>query len=159
MPAPKTNLHRPMLLEAMGGIELSARPCRPGPQAYSGRRKPVAPGTAGVILWLPSSRLLRYIAAKPTTKLNRPGRTIVVHKGRAACSAVDEIVFFIFSRGAAAVKPIDRLRAARAFLTVSGTLDRETSEIDKIPEPVVEPWMPRTRARAMAPRSRAEFFF
>ena len=77
-----------------------------------------------------------------------------MHKGRAACSAVDEIVFFIFSRGAAAVEPIDRLRAARAFLTV-----RETSEIDKIPEPVVEPWMPRTRARAMAPRSRAEFFF
>jgi hypothetical protein len=92
-------------------------------------------------------------------KSNRPGRTIVVHKGRAACSAVDEIIFFIFSRGAAVVEPIDRLRAARAFLTVSGTLDRETSEIDKIPKPVVEPWMSRARARAMAPRRRAEFFF
>jgi len=82
-----------------------------------------------------------------------------VHKGRAPCSAVDEIIFFIFSRGAAAVEPIDRLRAPSAFLTVTGTLDRETSEIDKIRKPVVEPWMPRTRARAMAPRRRAKFFF
>ena len=82
-----------------------------------------------------------------------------MHKGPAVCSAGDEIIFLIFSRGAAAVEPIDRLRAARAFLTVTGTHDRETSEIDKIPKPVVEPSMPRTRARAMAPRRRAEFFF
>jgi hypothetical protein len=55
-----------------------------------------------------------------------------VHKGRAVCSAVDEI---IFGRPAAMVKPVDRLNMAHMFLTASGPLDCATSRIDKIPKP------------------------
>jgi len=79
-----------------------------------------------------------------------------VHKGRAVCSAVGETVF---GRVAGAAEPIGHLHPACAFPTVSGVPDRATSEIDKTPEPIREPWMPRTRARAMAPRGRAKFFF
>jgi maleylacetate reductase len=54
-----------------------------------------------------------------------------VHKGRVVFGAMDEVVF---GRPAAAavVEQTDRLRASRAFLMVSGTLNRQTDEIDKI---------------------------
>jgi maleylacetate reductase len=54
-----------------------------------------------------------------------------VHKGRVVFGAMDEVVF---GRPAAqaVVEQMDRLNASRAFLMVSGTLDRETDEIEKI---------------------------
>ena len=54
-----------------------------------------------------------------------------MHQGRVVFGAMDEVVF---GRRAseAIVEQMDRLSAARAFLMVSGTLNRETSEIEKI---------------------------
>jgi len=54
-----------------------------------------------------------------------------VYKGRVVFGAMDEV---LFGRPAAeaVVEQMDRLRAARAFLMVSGTLNRETDEIEKI---------------------------
>jgi maleylacetate reductase len=54
-----------------------------------------------------------------------------VHNGRVVFGAMDEVVF---GRPAAeaVVAQIDRLGAVRAFLMVSGTLNRSTDEIDKI---------------------------
>jgi hypothetical protein len=57
-----------------------------------------------------------------------------VHKERAVCSAVDDT---IFGRPAAMVEPIDLLRPARAFRTVSGALDRENSRIDEVSRPKI----------------------
>jgi maleylacetate reductase len=56
-----------------------------------------------------------------------------VHKGRVVFGAMDEVVF---GRHAAEAIPeqLDRLGATRAFLMVSGTLNRETGEIEKIRE-------------------------
>jgi maleylacetate reductase len=60
----------------------------------------------------------------------RPGRT-AVHKGRVVFGAMDEVVF---GRPAseAIVEQLNRLDAKRAFLMVSGTLNRETDEIENI---------------------------
>ena len=54
-----------------------------------------------------------------------------MHQGRVVFGAMDEVVF---GRPAAqaVVEQMDRLRASRAFLMVSGTLNRETDEIEKI---------------------------
>ena len=54
-----------------------------------------------------------------------------MHKGRVVFGAMDEVVF---GRPASevVVEQMDRLNANRAFLMVSGTLDRETDEIEKI---------------------------
>jgi maleylacetate reductase len=54
-----------------------------------------------------------------------------VHKGRVVFGAMDEVVF---GRPAAeaVVGQMDRLRSSRAFLMVSGTLNRTTGEIEKI---------------------------
>jgi maleylacetate reductase len=54
-----------------------------------------------------------------------------VHKGRVVFGAMEEVVF---GRPAseAVVEQMDRLGANRAFLMVSGTLNRETDEIEKI---------------------------
>jgi len=54
-----------------------------------------------------------------------------VHRGRVVFGAMDEVVF---GRPAseAVVEQMDRLRAGRAFLMVSGTLNRTTDEIGKI---------------------------
>jgi maleylacetate reductase len=54
-----------------------------------------------------------------------------VHKGRVVFGAMEEVVF---GRPAAeaVVEQTDRLGAKRAFLMVSGTLNRETDEIEKI---------------------------
>jgi maleylacetate reductase len=54
-----------------------------------------------------------------------------VHKGRVVFGAMDEVVFG--ERAAnAIVAQMDRLRATRAFLMVSGTLNRQTDEIANI---------------------------
>ena len=54
-----------------------------------------------------------------------------MHQGRVVFGAMDEVVF---GRPAAeaVVEQMDRLGASRAFLMVSGTLNRETDEIEKI---------------------------
>ena len=54
-----------------------------------------------------------------------------MHRGRVVFGAMDEVVF---GRPAAAaiVEQTDRLHASNAFLMVSGTLNRQTDEIDKI---------------------------
>ena len=54
-----------------------------------------------------------------------------MHKGRVVFGAMDEVVF---GRHAveAVVEQLDRLGAKRAFLMVSGTLNRGTSEIENI---------------------------
>jgi maleylacetate reductase len=54
-----------------------------------------------------------------------------VHKGRVVFGAMDEVVFGI-PAAEAIVRQVDRLGAARAFLMVSGTLNRQTDEIEKI---------------------------
>ena len=54
-----------------------------------------------------------------------------MHKGRVVFGAMDEVVF---GRPAAeaVVEQMDRLGTSRAFLMVSGTLNRQTDEIEKI---------------------------
>ena len=54
-----------------------------------------------------------------------------MHRGRVVFGAMEEVVF---GRPAAMaiVQQTDRLRASRAFLMVSGTLNRQTDEIDRI---------------------------
>jgi len=54
-----------------------------------------------------------------------------VHKGRVVFGAMDEVVFGHPAAGAI-VEKMDRLGASRAFLMVSGTLNRQTDEISKI---------------------------
>jgi maleylacetate reductase len=54
-----------------------------------------------------------------------------VHKGRVVFGAMDEVVFGRHA-AEAIVEQMDRLHATRAFLMVSGTLNRETGEIEKI---------------------------
>ena len=54
-----------------------------------------------------------------------------MHKGRVVFGAMDEVVFGEKATDAILAQ-MDRLRAARAFLMVSGTLNRQTDEIAKI---------------------------
>ena len=54
-----------------------------------------------------------------------------MHKGRVVFGAMDEVVFG-HPAAEAIVAQMDRLGAARAFLMVSGTLNRQTGEIEKI---------------------------
>ena len=54
-----------------------------------------------------------------------------MHKGRVVFGAMDEVVFGRHA-AEAVVEQLDRLGAKRAFLMVSGTLNRETSEIENI---------------------------
>ncbi len=54
-----------------------------------------------------------------------------MYKGRVVFGAMDEVVFGT-PAAEAVVAQMDRLRVARAFLMVSGTLNRETDEIEKI---------------------------
>jgi maleylacetate reductase len=54
-----------------------------------------------------------------------------VHKGRVVFGAMDEVVFGRPAAEAVAGQ-MDRLRMSRAFLMVSGTLNRTTDEIEKI---------------------------
>src|SRR5579863_5203532 len=87
-----------------------------------------------------------------------------MHEGRVVFGAMDEVVF---GRPAAAaiVAQMDRLGARRAFLMVSGTLNRETPEIDKIRETLgsrcvatfdaMPPHTPREAVIAAAGQARA----
>ncbi len=54
-----------------------------------------------------------------------------MHKGRVVFGAMDEVVFGE-PAAEAIVRQMERLRSSRAFLMVSGTLRRETDEIEKI---------------------------
>jgi len=54
-----------------------------------------------------------------------------VHKGRVVFGAMDEVVFGT-AAAEAVVGQMDRLGTSRAFLMVSGTLNRRTDEIEKI---------------------------
>lgn len=54
-----------------------------------------------------------------------------MHKGRVVFGAMDEVVFGT-AAAEAVVAQVDRLGVARAFLMVSGTLNRQTDEIEKI---------------------------
>lgn len=54
-----------------------------------------------------------------------------MHRGRVVFGAMDEVVFG-HPAAAAVAGQMDRLRAARAFLMVSGTLNRNTDEVEKI---------------------------
>ncbi len=54
-----------------------------------------------------------------------------MHKGRVVFGAMDEVIFGT-PAAEAVVGQLDRLGATRAFLMVSGTLNRETDEIAKI---------------------------
>ena len=54
-----------------------------------------------------------------------------MHKGRVVFGAMDEVVFGRPASGAI-LEQLDRLGAQRAFLMVSGTLNRETDEIENI---------------------------
>ena len=111
------------------------------------------------------SKMLRYIVRNGLTKPDRPREDKRVHKGRVVFGAMDEVVF---GRPAAeaVVEQTDRLRASRAFLLVSGTLNRQTDEIDRrgsISRPMrsdpvsYRPWvsmMPRTTSRFWSSASR-----
>src|SRR6516162_2103671 len=59
------------------------------------------------------------------------GRIIAVYRGRVVFGAMDEVVFGD-PAAEAIVRQMDRLGASRAFLMVSGTLNRQTDEIGKI---------------------------
>jgi maleylacetate reductase len=93
-----------------------------------------------------------------------PGRTIVVHKGRVVFGAMDEVVFGT-PAAEAVVEQLDRLRVARAFLMVSGTLNRQTDEIEKIRQALgsrcvatfdaMPPHTPREAVIAAAEQARA----
>jgi maleylacetate reductase len=87
-----------------------------------------------------------------------------MHQGRVVFGAMDEVVF---GRPAAAamVAQMDRLGAQRAFLMVSGTLNRETPEIGKIRQALgsrcvatfdaMPPHTPREAVIAAAEQARA----
>src|SRR5262245_33970691 len=54
-----------------------------------------------------------------------------VYQGRVVYGAIDEVVFG-HPAASAIVEQMDRLRSSRAFVMVSGTLNRQTDEIQKI---------------------------
>jgi maleylacetate reductase len=87
-----------------------------------------------------------------------------VHKGRVVFGAMDEVVFGQ-PAAQAIVAQMDRLGASRAFLMVSGTLRRQTDEIQKIVDTLgsrsagifdaMPPHTPREAVVAAAARARA----
>ncbi len=87
-----------------------------------------------------------------------------MHKGRVVFGAMDEVVFGTAAAEAVAGQ-MDRLRASRAFLMVSGTLNRQTGEIEKIRQALggrcagtfdaMPPHTPREAVIAAAEQARA----
>jgi maleylacetate reductase len=87
-----------------------------------------------------------------------------MHKGRVVFGAMDEVVFGTPAAGAI-VAQVDRLGVSRAFLMVSGTLNRQTDEIEKIREALgsrcagtfdaMPPHTPRAAVIAAAEQARA----
>src|SRR6266567_6915509 len=112
--------------------------------------------------------MVPLLAATPLycfiTEPKCPGRTSVVHKGRVAFGAMDEVVFG-YPAAEAMVAQMDCLGAARAFLMVSGSLNRNTGEIEKIREALgsrcaaifdaMPPHTPREAVIAAAEQARA----
>src|SRR3954465_8200686 len=92
------------------------------------------------------------------------GRTIIVQKGRVVFGAMDEVVFGQPAAEAVAGQ-IDRLHLSRAFLMVSGTLNRNTDEIEKVRQSLgrryagsfdaMPPHTPREAVVAAAEQARA----
>ena len=117
--------------------------------------------TADVSHYLPFPWRGHFLAPLPASsplhcaqgaKARGPGRTDFVRKGRVVFGAMDEVVF-----GTPAAEAIpaqmDRLQLARAFLMVSGTLNRDTDEIEKIRKRSGRvASAPSTRCRAHTPR-------
>jgi maleylacetate reductase len=87
-----------------------------------------------------------------------------MHKGRVVFGAMDEVVFGT-AAAEAIVAQIERLRVNRAFLMVSGTLNRATDEIEKIRSALgsrcvgifdaMPPHTPRSAVIAAAEQARA----
>lgn len=87
-----------------------------------------------------------------------------MHKGRVVFGAMDEVVFGTVA-AEAVVGQMDRLGTSRAFLMVSGTLNRRTDEIEKIREALgsrcaatfdaMPPHTPREAVMAAAEQARA----
>lgn len=76
-----------------------------------------------------------------------------MHKGRVVFGAMDEVAFGRHA-AEAIVEQLDRLGAKRAFLMVSGTLNRETSEIGDIRQAMGARWAGTfDRMPAHTPRS------
>src|SRR6267142_1699005 len=104
------------------------------------------------------------LSPKAITRPNRPGRTIVVHQGRVVFGALDEVVFGTPAAEAVVVQ-MDRLRTNRAFLMVSGTLNRQTDVIETIRHALgprcagtfdaMPPHTPRTAVIAASEQARA----
>ena len=87
-----------------------------------------------------------------------------MHKGRVVFGAMDEVVFGT-AAAEAVVGQMDRLGTSRAFLMVSGTLNRQTEEIEKIRKALgsrcaatfdaMPPHTPREAVMAAAEQARA----
>src|SRR3954467_5451960 len=77
--------------------------------------------------WI-SSANLRF---KAVNKAKMSAEDKRMHQGRVVFGAMEEVVFGRPASEAVA-EQMDRLGATRAFLMVSGTLSRETDEIEKI---------------------------
>ena len=87
-----------------------------------------------------------------------------MHKGRVVFGAMDEVVFGTVA-AEAVVGQMDRLGTSRAFLMVSGTLNRRTDEIEKIRKALgsryaatfdaMPPHTPREAVMAAAEQARA----
>lgn len=87
-----------------------------------------------------------------------------MHKGRVVFGAMDEVVFGT-AAAEAVVGQMDRLGTSRAFLMVSGTLNRRTDEIEKIRKALgsryaatfdaMPPHTPREAVMAAAEQARA----
>src|SRR6516164_10287360 len=76
-------------------------------------------------------RSASVVVRKFKARRENPGRIIAVYRGRVVFGAMDEVVFGD-PAAEAIVRQMDRLGASRAFLMVSGTLNRQTDEIGKI---------------------------
>jgi maleylacetate reductase len=97
-------------------------------------------------------------------KCQKARRKIVVHTGRVVFAAMDEVVFGRPAAEAIAGQ-MDRLNLRRAFLMVSGTLNRSTQEIQKIQQSLgsravgvfdsMQPHTPRECVIAAAEQARA----
>jgi maleylacetate reductase len=90
----------------------------------SDQRTPAPAGPA----WT-SLHSLRYIGSKART--GSFGEDKRMHQGRVVFGAMDEVVFG-HPAAQAIVGQMDRLGTSRAFLMVSGTLNRQTDEIERI---------------------------
>jgi maleylacetate reductase len=121
-------------------------------------------GDAGFLKILSRSIVLEQTVFKAIINQNPSGRTIIVQKGRVVFGAMDEVVFGHPAAEAVAGQ-MDRLRLSRAFLMVSGTLNRNTDEIDKIRKALgsrcvgtfdaIPPHTPREAVIAAAEQARA----